>query len=153
MPVVMSELATFTRVFPDATIWSSHRVSPGFDIVMAAKPDGFVIDLEELDARLAAPERARMAASLGEIGLRTTEDVLLTYVASGPDLAGWLADTEINRDRSLRLMYLAGLGLNANEANDIHNEIFRYRSFPERLLRGPADRLAYLRRETIGEIR
>ena len=35
------------------------------------------------------------------------------YIARASDLAPWLAGAEINRDRNLRLQYLAGMGLDA----------------------------------------
>ena len=36
-------------------------------------------------------------------------DLLTAYVSSGADLSPWLRDADINRDRSLRLQYMAGL--------------------------------------------
>ena len=58
-----------------------------------------------------------------------------------------------NTDRTLRLMYLAGLGLNAELSGDIHEEIFRHRTFPEDLILADPARIDQLRNEIIGEIR
>jgi len=153
LPVVRSELATFIDVFPDATVWSSQNVSNGFDIVMAARPDGFLFDLYGMEDRLARPDHAGALASMSEIGLTSAEEVLRSYAGRGPELAPWLADAMINSDRTLRLMYMAGLGLNANLAGDIHAEIFRHRTFPADLILADPARLERLRNETIGEIR
>lgn len=153
LPVVRSELATFIGVFPEATVWSSQNVSDGFDIVMSARPDGFEIDLYELEDRMARPDHAPMLASIGEIGLRSAEDILLSYAGRGPDLARWLADAEVNTDRTLRLMYLAGLGLNTDLSAEIHEEIFRRRAFPEDLIVADPERIQRLRTEIIAEIR
>ena len=72
-------------------------------------------------------------------------DLLSTYAASAADLAEWLSDAEVNRDRSLRLMYLAGLGLNNYTAREIYSELLTFRTFPENLFVGSEGRLALLR--------
>ncbi len=38
----------------------------------------------------------------------------------------WLRDAAINRDRNLRLQYLAGLGLNLYQADQIYADMLRY---------------------------
>ena len=45
----------------------------------------------------------------------------------------------------MRLMYLAGLGLNNYTAKDIYGEILEFRSFPEDLFVGSEGRIALLR--------
>ncbi len=45
------------------------------------------------------------------------------YAAQGRDLRTWLANAEINRDRGLRLHYLAGLALNRGAAPSIYVQI------------------------------
>jgi hypothetical protein len=72
-------------------------------------------------------------------------DLLTTYAADAYDLADWLADAELNRDRNLRLMYLAGLGLNEYVAGDIYREVLDRRGFPDHIFTGPADRVGFLR--------
>jgi spermidine synthase len=152
VPVVKSEIGTFVAAFPGATLWSSHRVGPGFDMVMAARPDGLVIDVEQLERRLASPAYARVMASLATVGIGSVDDLLAMYSTRGSDLTDWLSDAQINRDTNLRLMYLAGLGVNVQRANDIHNEIQRYRTFPDDLIVGPPDRIRKLRRSMGTEI-
>jgi len=61
------------------------------------------------------------------------------YVGRGSDLSPWLADAQINDDRSLRLQYLAGLSLNDYNQDAIYNAILSYNRFPEDLFTGPAD--------------
>lgn len=153
LPVVKSEVATFIDVFPEATVWSSQNVSNGYDIVMAARPDGFVLHVDEMEERLNRPDHQNVVESLDQIGFGSVEDLLRSYVGRGPELAPWLADAMINSDRSMRLMYLAGLGLNTNHAADIHADIFRHRTFPDGLIVADPARIQQLRNETIGEIR
>ena len=56
---------------------------------------------------------------------------IATYAGNASDLAPWLKDAQINRDRNLRLQYLAGLELNKQHGNYIHAEMMNYRRFPE----------------------
>jgi spermidine synthase len=70
---------------------------------------------------------------------------LKTYIGRGPDLQPWLQGAEINRDRNLRLQYLAGMGLNANQSQLIYDQLLSYRKFPEELFVGSGTRNAALR--------
>ena len=56
-----------------------------------------------------------------------------------------LKDAGINRDRNLRLQYLAGMGLNWKLAAKIHSEMLGYRHFPEDLFTGSEERKQTLR--------
>lgn len=134
--VVRSELATFFKVFPGGTVWGNLDEGQGYDVVLAAKPDGLSIDVDSLDASLARPDRAAVAASLASVGFTSGMDFLSTYAGRATDLAPWLRGADINRDGNLHLMYLAGLGLNRYEQSSIYDEILRYRSFPTDLFRG-----------------
>ena len=51
--------------------------------------------------------------------------MLATYSGRAADLAPWLKNADINRDRNLRLQYLAGMALNAGEGDETHAEIVR----------------------------
>ena len=53
-------------------------------------------------------------------------DLFSTYAGRKPDLLPWLRDASINRDRNLRLQYLAGLGLNLYQADVIYADMLRY---------------------------
>ncbi|MQA29565.1 MAG: hypothetical protein GEU82_06965 [Luteitalea sp.] len=71
--------------------------------------------------------------SLGELGLYTATDLFRQYGGRARDLEGWLLDATINRDRNLRLQYLAGFGVNLHEGDTIDREILQYRVFPDDL--------------------
>jgi spermidine synthase len=51
-------------------------------------------------------------------------------------MRAWLKGAEINRDRSLHLQYLAGMGLNLQQGSAIYNEILRHRHYPEQIFSG-----------------
>ncbi len=103
------------------------------------------IDVDAFVDRLGSPDHAPVATDLVEVGFRRTLDLLATYAGSTDDLEPWLSDAEVNRDRSLRLMYLAGLGLNRYAAEDIYEEILEWRTSPEGLLTGSPERIAAAR--------
>ena len=114
-------------------------------MVMAARQGGGTIDVDRFVERLQSAGHALVAMDLTEVGFARSMDLLATYAANADDLSEWLADAEINRDRSLRLMYLAGLGLNNYTADDIYDELLEFRSFPETLFVGSPGRIELLR--------
>jgi len=63
-------------------------------------------------------------------------DLLATYGGQASDLTEWLKDASINRDRNLRLQYLAGLGLNLYQGGPIYDQMLAYRRFPDKLFIG-----------------
>jgi spermidine synthase len=76
-----------------------------------------------MEERLQSPEYARVAQSLKEIGFYSAADLLSTYVGQASDLRPWLKGAVINRDRNLRLQYLAGLGLNLHNESEIYDHM------------------------------
>jgi spermidine synthase len=71
--------------------------------------------------------------------------LLGTYAGRAVDLPEWLRGAAINRDRDLRLQYLAGMGLNQYQSGPIYDDIVRYRRFPGDLFTGSDALLAELR--------
>ncbi len=142
---VKSEMATFFRAFPDGAVWGNTYEGGGYDVVMAARKGGLRVDLDDFMDRLMAPDHAAVLMSLRQAGFARTLDLLSTYAASAEDLSEWLVDAELNRDRSLRLMYLAGLGLNQYVARDIYAELLTERSFPVDVFVGTPGGVALLR--------
>jgi hypothetical protein len=61
--------------------------------------------------------------------------LLATYAGRKKDLTEWLEDAQINRDRNFRLQYLAGMGLNSFQSEQIFDEMVSYRIFPEDLFK------------------
>jgi hypothetical protein len=81
-----------------------------------------------IDARLRASPV--LEESLAQVSLGSGATILATYAGRGRDLAPWLADAEINRERHLRLQYLAGLGALGDQRYAIFQAIVRYRRYP-----------------------
>jgi spermidine synthase len=143
--VVKSEMATFFAAFPYGTIWSNDIRGEGYDVVLLGQMGPMQINVDELQKRLQRQDYLAVAASLSEVRFASAMDLLSTYAGRGPDLEPWLEGAQINTDRNLRLQYLAGMDLNANQGAPIYNEILSYRKFPEELFTGSPERRLQLR--------
>ena len=130
---VKSEIATFLDVFPNGTIWANNINGGGYDLVLLGQEGPTRIDVGSLAARFSDPRYAAVAASLGAVGFDSPVELFSTYAGSGTALRPWLADAAINRDRNLRLQYLAAVGLNSYQSEAIYNQLARYRRFPDSL--------------------
>jgi spermidine synthase len=130
---VKSQIATFFQVFPNGTIWSNDQSGKGYDIVLLGQVEPMKIDVDAIAARLRRPEYARVKQSLNQVGFNSIIQLLGTYGGRSSDLAKWLADAQINRDRNLRLQYLAGMDLNSYNEGIIYNEMIKSRLFPDDL--------------------
>jgi spermidine synthase len=137
--VVKSEIATFSAVFPYASIWGNTNNGQGYDTVLLGAADAFKIDLNQIQARLGRPDYAYVPVAMNEAGFRSLTDLLGTFAGQVSDLNSWLKDAEINRDRDLRLQYLAGLGLNLYHGDLIYGDILKFRRFPEEVFVGSDD--------------
>ncbi|HTQ49646.1 MAG TPA: fused MFS/spermidine synthase [Candidatus Acidoferrales bacterium] len=151
LTVVKSELATFFETFPNGTLWSSDRPGLGSDIVMLGQYGGSQINLDEMQRRLKETGYRRVAESLQEIGFASSLDLLAGYSGRACDLAPWLQDAQINRDRNLRLEYLAGFTLNQQAGNSIYRDLLAYRKFPPELFVGSLQLTAALKARLSGQ--
>ncbi len=133
---VKSEIATFFEAFPKGMIFANTYNGAGYDLVLLGQVEGTTIDVDEIEARLQRPEYEPVRRSLGEIGMYSAVDLFATYAGSASDLQPWLKDAQINRDRNLRLQYLAGRGLNLYRAGDIFAEMLPYARDPQGVFTG-----------------
>jgi spermidine synthase len=135
--VVKSEIATFFEVFPEGTIWSNNQNGLGYDLVLLGQEEKLKIDADEIQERLSRPDHEGVLKSIVEVGFETVVGLLATYGGQARDLRPWLENAEINRDRNLRLQYIAGMELNVfNQSNAIYNQIISFRRFPDELFPG-----------------
>ena len=135
---VKSELATFFEAFPNGLVFGNTNNGAGYDLVLFGQVEQTRIDVVAIDAKLKRPEYAKVAQSLREIGFNSAVDLFSTYAGRASDLKEWLANAAINRDRNLRLQYLAGLGLNLYQNAPIYDEMLKYRRPPDDLFVGSA---------------
>src|SRR4029079_3326205 len=109
---VKSEVATFFQAFPNGVVFGNTNNGGGYDLVLVGQQGTMKIDVDAIEAKLQRPEYAVVAQSLREIGFNSATELFSTFAGNAQMLAPWLADAQINRDRNLRLQFLAGLGLN-----------------------------------------
>ena len=139
LETVKSEMATFFDIFPQGTVWSNETpTGEDDDVVLLGRETPVRIDVDALERRLDRADHAAVAASLREVGFDSAAGLLATYAGCGPDLRPWLRDAQINRDRNLRLQYLAGMRPDLQEAPLIYEQMLRYRKSPRELPTGPA---------------
>ncbi len=136
--VVQSEIATFFSVFPQGTIWGNDDEGYGYDTVMLGQEEPLQIDVNALQTRLNRAEYAVVKKSLSGLDLGFAHALLSTYAGRAVDLRTWLAHAALNRDRSLRLQYLAGLHLNSSRGGDAYSEMLGFRRFPDDIFAGSA---------------
>jgi spermidine synthase len=94
------------------------------------------IDIDQMARRFTGP----VAQSLREVGFNSVFQLLSTYAGRAEDLKPWLTNAYVNTDLDLRLQYMAGMGLNYNNAPAIRQQIGTYGRFPEGMFKGtPAE--------------
>jgi spermidine synthase len=144
---VKSAVATFFEVFPNATIWGNPYQGQGHDMVLLGQVEPLRIDLDEMEQRFGYRDDAsKIPASLAEVGMDSPIDLFATYAGRKSDLEGWVKGAAINRDRNLRMQYLAGVGLNLDESASIYADMLAYKRFPEDLFGSAEGRVDSLRR-------
>jgi len=144
MATVKSSVATFFDVFPNGTVWANELEGGGYDVFLLGTSEPMHIDVDRMEQRLARPDYHRVADSLRQVGFGTAVAMLSTYAGQARDLRSWLAGAQINRDRNLRLQYLAGLALNDSRETAIYSQMLASRRFPENLFSGSPERIGEL---------
>jgi spermidine synthase len=142
---VKSEIATFLEVFPGGVVWGNTNNGAGYDLVLLGQAEPTRIDVEAVQRHLSEPSMQPVARSLGEIGMYSAIDLFSNYAGMKTDLAPWLADATINRDRNLRLQYLAGMGFNLYQSEAIYADMLQYSQYPKDLFVGSDATLQQLR--------
>jgi spermidine synthase len=142
---VKSEIATFLEAFPTGVVWGNTHNGAGYDLVLLGQVERTTIDVDAIEQKLRRREYAPVKQSLAQIGMYSAVDIFSTYAGRRPDLDPWMKDAIINRDRNLRLQYLAGLGLNLYQSDAIYADMLRYARYPDDLFVGAPATLDALR--------
>ena len=145
LDAVKSSVATFFEVFPNGTIWGNPYQGQGHDMVLLGQAEPLRIDLDQMEQRVDYRGDSQMAQSLAEVGFNSPVDLFATYAGRARDLKQWLRGAAINRDRNLRMQYLAGLGLNLDDSAAIYAGMLAYRRFPDDLFFSAEGRVDSLR--------
>jgi spermidine synthase len=125
-------------------IFANTHSGEGYDLVLLGQVDPAPIDIDGIEERLTQPEYRPVAKSLAEIGMHSAVDLFSTFIGQARDFEPWLRDAQINRDRNLRLQYLAGRGLNLFQANTIFDEMENYAGAPDDIFVGSQEKVSLL---------
>ena len=143
---VKSEFATFFAVFPHGTVWANLANGQGYDLVLMGQAEPLKIDIDAAEQRLHTPAFGKVQQSMQEIGFPTATAMYATYLGDEPSMRVWLGGAQINTDRNLRLMYLAGWGINSDMADALYRKILAMRKPPTSIFSGsPEGRTALTR--------
>jgi spermidine synthase len=124
-------IATILEVFPHATVWGNAHGQNAVDVVLVARNENVPFDADRAAARLTQPAFSGVRGALEEVGFGSAADLLSTFSGRGEDLRPWLAGVEVNRDRNLRLQYVAGRESTVYASRRIHDEMLAYRRFSD----------------------
>ncbi|MEO7191506.1 MAG: fused MFS/spermidine synthase [Vicinamibacterales bacterium] len=142
---VKSEIGTFMEAFPNSVVWGNTNNGQGYDLVLMGQLEPIRIDVDALQAKIDNPRYAQVRESLREIGIASAIELVANYAGTPADLAPWLKDAQINRDRNLRLQYLAGMGLNMYQSGPIYANMLQYAKYPEQMFTGTPETLQTVR--------
>jgi spermidine synthase len=145
-----SELATFMQVFPHAMVFGNTNGGGGYDGVMVGSAEPLSIDVSAIEAKLQQPEFAQVRQSLTDVNYPDAVSLFGTFAADASQLSGYLSDAQINRDRNLRLQYLAGMAVNRYEQADLYAKLKAAGGWKEGLFKGDEATLAQLRARISG---
>jgi spermidine synthase len=133
---VKSLVATFLEVFPEGTLWSNHiPIDGGNDLIMLGQVAPLSVDAGHITSRLG--ENPALEKSLAEVKIEGVLRLLAAYLGEKRNLASWLEDAQINRDRNLRLQYLAGMSVDLREHQEMYRTMVQYRGYPDRIFAVP----------------
>ena len=144
LATVKSELATFFDVFPNGTVWGNDINGEGYDVVLLGQVEPLHLNIDALEDHWIRPDYARVAQSMAVVNFHSATDMLATYAGRASDLKRWLAGADINEDMSMRLQYLAGMGLNFDNPGAVYAEMLEYRRFPSDIFTGSEQRVRTL---------
>jgi len=126
-------------------VWGNTYLGQGHDMLLLGSVEPLHIDLDEIEHRIGSSDYVRVAESLKAVGMHSAVDLFANYAGRASDLTEWLKGAAINRDRNLRMQYLAGTGLNLDDSASIYSDMLAHRQFPADLFNGAEDRLNSLR--------
>ena len=126
-------------------VFGNTNQGVGYDTVLLGQVEPTVLNLDEIQAKLNRPEYQPIAQSLRDVGMNSVIDLFANFAGNKQQLQPWLADATINRDRNLKLQYLAGLGVHLYQSDVIYSGMLRHADWPEGLFTGSPEMIAQLK--------
>jgi spermidine synthase len=157
-----SLIATFFQVFPNGILFSNDEQLDGYDAVLLGQAEPAPIEIDQLQQLLNRDDYLTVRESLSEVGFgrgidpklpdsRIAINLFATYAGQAVHLKDWSLNAQINRDRDLRLQYLAGMYFNSYQSTKILQSILAHYRFPDNLFKGSGESIGMLK-QTLGEL-
>lgn len=145
-----SMISTFFQVFPDGMIFSNDEQLEGYDAVLLGQAQPSPINVDLLQELLNRDDYSMASASLNEVGFGPGQggaaiSLLSTFAVRGSDLRSWMRNAQLNRDRDLRLQYLAGMYFNSQLSTAILQDLLSYYRFPDDFFTGSSENIGLLK--------
>jgi spermidine synthase len=152
-----SMIASFFHVFPEGMLFSNDQHYEGYDAVLLGQAQPSAMDVDSLRDMLSGSDYLAVKGSLVDVGfgggfarpedpdLGVVVDLLATFAVRGTDLQPWTHNAQLNRDRDLRLQYLAGMWFNSYLSTALFQNILSYYRFPNNLFTGSSQSLEVLK--------
>jgi spermidine synthase len=152
-----SMIASFFQVFPAGMLFSNDEHYEGYDAVLLGQAQPSAMNVDSLRKMLSGSDYFAVKESLMEVGFGTGDarpedpdlsviaDLLATFAVRATDLQSWTHDAQLNRDRDLRLQYLAGMWFNSYLSTTLFQNILSYYRFPDNLFIGSTQSLTVLK--------
>ncbi len=97
------------------------------------RPDATIISAPAVEYR-----------SMREIDFHSAVEMYATYLGDEASMHDWMKGAQINTDKDLRLMYLAGWGINNEMADPLYRKILAMRKTPRSIFTGSPEILGAL---------
>jgi spermidine synthase len=152
-----SMIATFFQVFPQGMLFSNDDHLEGYDAVLLGQATPSPLNIDQLIELLERPDYQQVKQSLTDVGFGAENfwmayadsnpviNLLSTFAVRSKDLDPWTKNAQLNRDRDLRLQYLAGMHFNSYLGTAILQNILYYYRFPEDLFIGSPENIQALK--------
>jgi spermidine synthase len=117
---VKSQIYSFAQAFPHMSVWNGLAGDGGYNVTLLGQLKPLEVTMSQVNESFSRP---KVRNSLSEVGLSSVPVMLELFAGVTEDFEWWLADAQLNRDRNLRLEYLAGRALNAQLADEIYRDM------------------------------
>jgi spermidine synthase len=102
------------------SVWNGLAGDGGYNVTLLGQLKPLDVTMSQIIENYSSP---KVRDSLSSVGISSVPVMLSLFAAVTEDIEWWLADAQLNRDRNLRLEYLAGRALNAQLADEIYRNM------------------------------
>jgi spermidine synthase len=117
---VKSQIYSFAQAFPHMSVWNGLAGDGGYNVTLLGQLNPLDVTMSQIIENFSSP---KVRDSLADVGIPSVQVMVDLFAGVTEDFEWWLADAQLNRDRNLRLEYLAGRALNAQYSDEIYRNM------------------------------